>query len=84
MTERIYNLVKNGKSEYVLLIPKSTNSYKDKYIDFAVKTFNDLLVKSTGVSLSVSTSAVGKFVSIGNTDELKRLNLINDFGRVCR
>lgn len=81
MTERIYNLVKNGKSEYVLLIPKRTNSYKDKYIDFAVKTFNELLRKSTGVSLSVSTSTVGKFVSIGNTDELKRLSLENDFGK---
>ena len=62
-------LIENGKTEYVLLVPENG----DVYIDFAVKTLNGALLKSTGVTLPVVTESNGKFVSLGDTQALKEL-----------
>lgn len=75
-----YKLVENGRTEYQLLIPQSKGMGKDAYMDFAVKTFNDALKISTGVTLSVVSEPTSKFVSLGNTEMLKRKNVTAEYG----
>ena len=71
-------LVSNGKTDYVILVPQKT----DTFIDFAVKTLNDVIQKSTGATFEVVTDAKGKkFISLGKTDALKKFNPAITYGK---
>lgn len=70
-------LIKNEKTDYVILVPEKT----DTFIDFAVKTLNDAMEKSTGVKFDVVTEANEKFISIGNTRALKEFNPEIKYGK---
>ena len=70
--------IENKKSEYVVLVPQKT----DTFIDFAVKTLVDAIYKSTGVKLDTKSKVCGeKFISIGETDEKKKANIVCSYGR---
>lgn len=72
------NLVSNGKTDYVILVPETTNTF----VDFAVKTLNETIFTSAGVSFEVVKNANGKkFISIGKTYALKALNPQINYGK---
>ena len=62
-------IVKNGASDYRILIPAGTS--KDKYVESATEDLQDLFYESTGISLPVVEDSVdisgGKFLAIGDT-----------------
>lgn len=73
-----YKLVSDGKTEYVILVPENT----DTFIDFAVKTLNDSIEKSTGARFEVVKKTQDKkFISIGNTNALKALKPQITYGK---
>ncbi|MBQ3493343.1 MAG: DUF4838 domain-containing protein [Clostridia bacterium] len=66
-------IIKDGKSEYSLLLSKNATSLEKKASDI----FSKYIEESTGVTLPVVTegeNAVSKFVSVGNTDAFKKQN----------
>ncbi|MBR7110296.1 MAG: hypothetical protein IKC83_00320 [Clostridia bacterium] len=71
-------LVKNSKTDYVVLVPEKT----DTFVDFAVKTLVDAVEKSTGVKLEITNQANGKkFISIGETEAKKSANVKTNYGK---
>lgn len=70
-------IIQDGKTQYVLLVPEK----KDVFIDFAIKTLNEALQQSTGVSLPVKTQAESKFISLGNTYALQSLTNKLTYGK---
>lgn len=69
--------IENKKSQFVVL----TNRENDVFTDYAVKTFIDVIEKSTGVKLCVSYDAENNFISIGNTTALKKINPKTSYGK---
>ena len=69
-------LIQNNKTEYVILVPEK----RDDFIDFAIKTLNDVMEKSTGVRFPVAEKTNKKFISLGNTCALKSANIKTSYG----
>ena len=69
ITETEEYIVKNGASDYRILIPAGTAG--DKYVKSATNDLRDLFYEATGVSLSViednADLSGGKFLAIGDT-----------------
>lgn len=68
------NIIKNGHSEYVLLLPDRATSFEK----IASDLFNKYLNESANVTLPIvfeSELKANKYVSIGNTNALKDKNL---------
>lgn len=74
------SIVKNGRSEYALLLPVQATSFEK----IACTVFNKYLSESTGVVLPVvyeSENGADKFVSVGNTNALKEKKLTVRHGK---
>ena len=69
-------LIHDNKTEYVLLVPEK----KDVFIEFAIKTLNDVMEKSTGVKFAVVEKTDKKFISLGNTYALKSAKIKTSYG----
>lgn len=71
-------IVKDGKSDYVLITPEHASSFD---ADAKVE-FNNLFSKATGVVLSTTTDNLlpegTKFISIGKTLQMKALNISDE------
>ena len=69
-------LIHDNKTEYVLLVPEK----KDVFIEFAIKTLNDVMEKSTGVKFAVVEKTDKKYISLGNTYALKSAKIKTSYG----
>ena len=64
-------LIHDNKTEYLLLVPEK----RDVFIDFAIKTLNETMLKSTSVQFTVVEKAEKNFISLGNTYALKNAKI---------
>jgi len=69
-------LIHDNKTEYLLLVPEK----RDVFIDFAIKTLNETMLKSTGVQFTVVEKAEKNFISLGNTYALKNAKIKTSYG----
>lgn len=79
-------IVKNGKSDYKILLPESAVDYEV----LAAETINEFMAQSTGVTFPIvysdeyKNAEDGKFISIGTTSIMRKTGLsvaVNKFGQ---
>ena len=84
--ERADYLVRNGVTEYSLLLPEVC----DTFLDFAVDEFSTLFKRATGVEIKVirenkegiAHTAEGKYISLGETKMLESSGVAIDYAEL--